>query len=203
MSHLRSNRLIWLPGWQTHKKHTHICSFVGKQLGCISCCSALICSDLCVLCITDASGRISGQHRAGRPGGREGSGPGTEGGEDTWSRLGRSRDGALHVRAHAFKDRKKKKPSPRLTDERFTDREIDGCVWSNKLHTDWETEDLKQLKGETGGNDGRHDELKTPYTLLKGSIRALQVMEFRRWRAHFIPIRGNRIQLKVQVNGWV
>lgn len=104
---------------------------------------------------------------------------------------------------HAFKDRKKKKPSPRLTDERFTDREIDGCVWSNKLHTDWETEDLKQLKGETGGNDGRHDELKTPYTLLKGSIRALQVMEFRRWRAHFIPIRGNRIQLKVQVNGWV
>lgn len=45
----------------------------------------------------DASRRLPGEHSARRPGGREGPGTGTEGGEDTWSRPGRARDGALHV----------------------------------------------------------------------------------------------------------
>lgn len=49
------------------------------------------------VCTADASGCVPGQHRAGRPGGREGPGTGAKGGEDTWSRAGRSRDRALQV----------------------------------------------------------------------------------------------------------
>lgn len=58
---------------------------------------------LFILCFTDASGRLPGQHRARRPGGRESSGPGAEGGQDTWSRPGRPWDRALHVGAHEQK----------------------------------------------------------------------------------------------------
>lgn len=49
------------------------------------------------VCSADASGCIPGQHRAGRPGGREGPGAGAQRGEDTRGRAGRSRDGALQV----------------------------------------------------------------------------------------------------------
>lgn len=49
------------------------------------------------VCSADASGCVPGQHRTGRPGGREGPGAGAERGEDTRSRAGRARDGALQV----------------------------------------------------------------------------------------------------------
>lgn len=52
---------------------------------------------------------------------------------------------------------------------------------SNKLQADKEREAIKQpTVRQTCGNYGRRDDLKTPCARLKGSTRALEVMEFRR-----------------------
>lgn len=78
--------------------------------------------------------------------------------------------------------------------ETDADKEIDGCAGRERKQQITHGH-LKQLKGKTvgqaGRDGGRRDGLKTPHALLKGSFRALQVMEVRRWRARFIPVRGS------------
>lgn len=49
-------------------------------------------SRMLVVCVQDAPGCVPGEHSQGGSGGREGPGSGPEGGEDTWSCTGCSRD---------------------------------------------------------------------------------------------------------------
>lgn len=57
------------------------------------------------MCVKDAPGGVPGEHGQGGSGGREGPGSGPEGGEDTWSCSGCSRDRAFQVTLAGFLNR--------------------------------------------------------------------------------------------------
>lgn len=134
---------------------------------------------LIVLCTADASGCLPGQYCARRPGGRESLGPGIEGRQNTWSSLGCPWDGALQVNAHTHL-------SQTNSDEVCRSRKKETYTWTKRQNFEQATRVTCRWKQWQ-----TYDKLKTPHTLLRDSFRTLHVLEFRRWRALFNPIKLN------------
>lgn len=71
--------------------------FICPNIDFLRYCTVQISFDDVFLCVEDATGGVPSEHGQRRSGGREGPGPGPEGGEDTWSCSGCSWDRTIQV----------------------------------------------------------------------------------------------------------